>query len=224
MGNYGFFRSKSWQLIVHWAIRQPMKEQILWQNPKISAITPVDLDATTSVTQTLTCNIGDITTAVDVKWKVKDGGDITNALEGYTITKGSVNQNNVQESTLTISPAQLQKLDTSSPVTYQCSAKSSQYPQSKESPYQNLVVTFHDFGEFIPWFSYKCKQWNSATLQKTQYKINVGNLLMISTIQHWLQSTAKHSKIQRLKYPVLQLVWRRNWTQWNGKSQIRVVK
>ena len=224
MGNYGFFRSKSWQLIVHWAIRQPMKEQILWQNPKISAITPVDLDATTSVAQTLTCNIGDITTAVDVKGKVKDGGDITDTQEGYTITKGSVNQNNVQESTLTISPAQLQKLDTSSPVTYKCSAKSSQYPQSKESPYQSLVVTFHDFGEFNPSFSNKSKLWNSATLQKTQNKYNVGNFSMVSTFQHWAQSTAKHSKVRRLKYPVLQLVWRRNWTQWNGKSRNREVE
>jgi len=119
----------------------------------------------------LTCKIGDITAAVDVKWKDKDGGDITDTQEGYTITKGSVNQKKVQESTLTISPTQLQKLNTSSPVTYQCSAKSSQYPQSKESPYQNLVVTFHDFGEFIPSFSFKSKQLNSANQQNTMLEI-----------------------------------------------------
>jgi hypothetical protein len=106
------------------------------------------LDATTSVAQTLTCHIGDVTTAVDVTWRHKDGDDITNNQDGYTMKKGSVNQENIQESTLSISPAQLQKLDTSSPVTYQCSAKSLQYPESEASPYQNLVVTFHDFGEF----------------------------------------------------------------------------
>ena len=178
MGNYGLFRWKSWHFMVHCAIVQPIKVQILWQNPKISAITPVDLDATTSVAQTLTCNIHDLTAAVDVKWKDKDGGDISDTQEGYRVTKGTVNQKNVQESTLTISPAQLQKLDTSSPVTYQCSAKSSQYPQSKESPYQNLVVTFHDFGELNPSFSNKLTYPN-CEIQQLYRKLKINIILGI---------------------------------------------
>ena len=147
-----------------------MKLQILWQNLNISAITPVDLDATTSVAQTLTCIIGDVTKSVEVKWRYRDGDDITNNQDGYTMTKGSVSKKdtkNLQESTLIISPETLQKLHASSFfVTYQCSAQSSEYPESEASPYQNLLVTFHDFGEYNLSTSHKQILWSSDKPKK----------------------------------------------------------
>ena len=126
-----------------------MKLQNRDVTPKISAITPVALEATTAVAQTLTCNIGNVTTAAEVSWRDGEGGEIEHNEGGYTVNKGSVNSDNVQISTLIIAPATLQNLDTSSPVTYQCSAKSSQYPESEASPYQDLVVTFLSFCKFF---------------------------------------------------------------------------
>ena len=92
------------------------------------------MDATTAVDQTLTCNNGDVTQAVDVTWKNNDGGDVTNGAGGYTITKGTVDENNVQASTLTITAATLGALaDTSSPLTWKCAAKSTLYTDSAKS-------------------------------------------------------------------------------------------
>ena len=104
------------------------------------------MDATDDVAQTLTCNIGMVTQAVTVSWKDTTGGDITNGGD-YTITQGTVNSN-IQKSTLTISSSKLQSLTTTSPLTWKCAAKSVQYPDSEQSAFQNVVVTFLTFGEF----------------------------------------------------------------------------
>ena len=120
--------------------------KILIQYTKLSAVSPVDMKATTAVDQTLTCNIGDVTQAVNVTWKDKDGADITHNQGGYTINKGTVNGSNVQVSTLTIAAATLGALDTSSPLTWKCAAKSTLYPDSEKSTYSDVVVTFLTLG------------------------------------------------------------------------------
>ena len=107
------------------------------------------MDATTAVDQTLTCNIGDVTQAVDVTWKNNDGEDITDGVGGYTITKGTVDGSNVQTSTLKIAAATLDTLDTSSPLTWKCAARSTLYPDSEKSTDSNVIVTFLTFGMLI---------------------------------------------------------------------------
>ena len=107
------------------------------------------MDATTAVAQTLTCNIGGVTQAVDVTWMNNAGVEITNGEGGYTITKGTVGSNNIQASTLTIAAATLTALDTSSPLTWKCAAKSTLYPDSEKSIYSDVVVTFLNFGTFL---------------------------------------------------------------------------
>ena len=108
------------------------------------------MDATTAVDQTLTCNIGDVTQAVDVTWKNSDGGDVTNDVGGYTITKGTVAaEGNTQASTLTITAATLASLTTSSPLTWKCAAKSTLYTDSAKSADSDVVVTFLTYGKFL---------------------------------------------------------------------------
>ena len=104
------------------------------------------MKATTAVAQTLTCNIGDITRTVEVSWKDEGGDPIVDGQGGYTITNGQVNGSNTQVATLTIDSVTLRNLDTSSAVTYTCSARSSQYPESKQSTDQNVVITLLTFG------------------------------------------------------------------------------
>ena len=106
------------------------------------------MDATTAVAQTLTCNIGDVTQAVDVSWKKSDESDVVNGQDGYTVVTGSV-VGTVQKSTLEIEADTLRALpDTSSPLTWKCAAKSTQYPDdSEKSSDQDVVVTFHDYGK-----------------------------------------------------------------------------
>ena len=107
------------------------------------------MDATTLVDQTLTCNIGDLTQAVDVSWKKNDGGDVTTGQDGYTVTQGTV-VGGTQESTLKIQAATLGAItDTSTPLTWKCAAKSKEHPDSEISAYQDVVVTFHDYGKFL---------------------------------------------------------------------------
>ena len=102
------------------------------------------MDATTSVDQTLTCNIGDVTQAVDVTWKDKDDGDIADGAGGYTVTNGTVDGSYVQASTLTIAAATLGALaDTSAPLTWKCAAKSTLYPDSEKSTDSDAVSYTH---------------------------------------------------------------------------------
>ena len=116
----------------------------------ISAIAPVNMDATILVDQTLTCNIGSLTKAVDVSWKNNAGGEVKNGEGGYTVTQGTVDEKNNQKSTLTIAAATLGALsDTSKPLTWKCAAKSTLYPDSEMSAYSDVVVTFLKYGQFL---------------------------------------------------------------------------
>ena len=116
----------------------------------ISAISPVAKKATTSVDQTLTCNIGDVTQAVDVSWQDSNGAPVTTGVGGYTVTKGSV-VSNVQESTLTITADALAALDPDhgAALTWKCAAKSTAYPDSDISTFSPVVVTFLTYGKFV---------------------------------------------------------------------------
>ena len=108
------------------------------------------MDATTAVAQTLTCNVGDVTQAVDVSWKDSDGNAITDGQGGYIITKGPVDDNNVQKSTLTVSARTLGALsNTASPLTWKCAAKSTLYAESEISPYFDVVVTFLPYCTYL---------------------------------------------------------------------------
>ena len=114
----------------------------------ISAITPVNMDATDDIAQTLTCNIGEVTQAVSISWKTPSGGDVTDGVGGYTVTQGSV-VSNVQKSTLTITSDTLKTVLTagSTPLTWKCAAKSTEYSDSTQSAFKDVVVTFLTFGE-----------------------------------------------------------------------------
>ena len=115
----------------------------------ISAVSPIEIKATTAVDQTLTCKIGDVTQAVDVTWKDKDNKDMTHNQRGYSFNKGTVDSSNVQVSTLTVTAAMLGTLDISSPLTWKCAAKSTLYRKSEKSTYSYVVVTFLQFGKLI---------------------------------------------------------------------------
>ena len=112
-----------------------------------SAISPVNMDATDDVAQTLTCNIGDLTQDVEVSWKDPSDAAITASTTGYTITQGSVSSN-IQKSTLTIDSATLESAVAAgtSPLTWKCAAKSKQYTDSEQSGFQGVVVTFLTYG------------------------------------------------------------------------------
>jgi hypothetical protein len=112
----------------------------------ISAISPEAMKATIAVDQTLTCNIGDVTQAVDVSWKNNDGGEVKTGEGGYTVTKGAI-VGGKQASTLKIAAATLAAIsDTSKPLTWKCAAKSTLYPDSEISAYKDLIVTFLNKG------------------------------------------------------------------------------
>ena len=114
------------------------------------------MDATTAVDQTLTCNIGSVTQAVDVSWKNNADGEVKDGEGGYTVTKGTVDESNNQKSTLTIAAATLGAIsDTSKPLTWKCAAKSTLYPDSELSTYSDVVVTFHDYSKLIKYLMHK---------------------------------------------------------------------
>ena len=103
--------------------------------------------ATTAVTQTLTCNIGDVVKDVTVSWKDKDGGAITSGQGGYTIVQGSADAGTkFQKSTLKITAGKLATLGVTE-ATFKCAAKSKEYADSAKSEDQDVVVTFLKFGE-----------------------------------------------------------------------------
>ena len=108
------------------------------------------MDATEDIAQTLTCNIGEITQAVEVSWKTPSGADITDGNGGYTVTQGSV-VSNVQKSTLAITSETLKAGLTagSSSLTWKCAAKSTEYSDSEQSVFQDLVVTFLTYSKFF---------------------------------------------------------------------------
>ena len=100
--------------------------------------------------QTLTCIIGGVAKDVTVTWKDKDGVDITTG-GGYTIEQGSANSGTkIQTSTLTIDMPILATVAAAGiPVTYQCAAKSKEYPDSATSTNKDVVVGFLALGQFL---------------------------------------------------------------------------
>jgi len=108
------------------------------------------MKATDSVDQTLVCDIGDLTEAVTVSWS-QGGVPIIDSQGGYTITQGTVDGGTkIQASSLTIAAATLQALDTSSgSVVWKCAAKSGEFPESEQSEFKDLTVTFLTFGLFL---------------------------------------------------------------------------
>ena len=110
-------------------------------------MTPVT--ATTALTQTLTCNIGDVAKDVTVSWKDKDGGAVTSGAGGYTIAQGSADATTkIQKSTLEITAATLAALSVTE-ATFKCAAKSKEYADSAVSGDQDVVVSFLTFGEYL---------------------------------------------------------------------------
>ena len=105
------------------------------------------MKATSAVDQTLSCKVGNVTDAVYFTWKDTDDNDIGDLTEGYSINQGTVDDNNEQTSTLTISVAILGALDTSSPLTWKCAAQSLQFPESAKSAYSEVVVIFLVLGK-----------------------------------------------------------------------------
>ena len=108
------------------------------------------MDATDDIAQTLTCNIGDLTQAVTVSWKDPSGGDITDGFRDYTMAHRFDGGTKIQKSTLTITTTTLKSALAagSSPLTWTCAAKSTQYSDSEQSVVQDVVVTFLTFSEF----------------------------------------------------------------------------
>ena len=113
-----------------------------------SEITPQDTTQTVmALNQTLYCTIKDAPYPVHVIWKDNDFNEITNSTEGYSIHQGTVNDNNTQTSTLSISAAKLREMDTSSPLTWRCSAQSLRFQESDPSADFNVVILFLPFGK-----------------------------------------------------------------------------
>ena len=111
----------------------------------------MNMDATDDIAQTLTCNIGMVTQAVEVSWKNPADVDITDGSGGYTVTQGTVDGGTgIQKSTLAITSATLKTALSagSSPLTWKCAAKSTEYSDSLQSAFEDVVVTFLTFGEF----------------------------------------------------------------------------
>ena len=85
---------------------------------------------------------------MQVTWRNLDDSEITGSSEGYAINQGTVDENGIQISTLTISAAKLSQLNTSSPLTWECVVEPSLNPNLKYSvSLTKVVVTFLDFGE-----------------------------------------------------------------------------
>ena len=97
---------------------------------------------------TLTCRISGVTTPVEVTWRERyyeNWYNITNGENGFAVFQGSVNENQVQEATLTITPTTLSDMMYSSNVNEKllgCAAKSTLYPESPQSKFRELQVTF----------------------------------------------------------------------------------
>lgn len=97
----------------------------------------------------MTCNIGDVTTAVAVTWKDKDGNEITSGPGGYTINQGSVDSSTkIQKSTLEITSTTLDSLGVTT-ATFKCAAKSKEYAESAKSEDKDIVVNFLSFGKSL---------------------------------------------------------------------------
>jgi len=120
-------------------------------NLKVFSLSSVAKDIALAIDQTLTCTVSGLTAGQDpvvVYWKEEDAAEGSEALQDgdhYAIDQGTVTSEGEQVSILTIKVAKLGNLEGSS-VTYKCSAKSAQYPESAESQQINVVGDILTFG------------------------------------------------------------------------------
>ena len=116
----------------------------------ISAIAPTDKSVTTAVNQIISCDISGLEAAATVEWLGPDNdtpideGDTTN----YLVVQGAFSGGN-QKTTLTILPAKLVVIASSSPATYKCSVKSGHYAASLASKADVVVTVFKAFGKLL---------------------------------------------------------------------------
>ena len=98
--------------------------------------------------RSLTCKISGVTDPVEVIWADMDWNDITDGEGGYTISQGSVNENQVQEATLTISTGSLLNATDyhGDNLFYRCAAKSTKYPESPPSSFTLVDAQLLHFG------------------------------------------------------------------------------
>jgi hypothetical protein len=118
-------------------------------NVAISAMSSIPKSVTNKVEQTLTCKIEglDDEEPVTVSWKETNDGPSLASDSNYSIEQGTV-IDGTQNSVLTIGADKMATF-TGSSFTYKCSAKSSQFPDSQESAYLDVVANVLDFGKVI---------------------------------------------------------------------------
>ena len=112
-------------------------------NGTLSDVTLPDRRVVPATDQTITCQISDITQLASVTWKNDDESDLDHSVEGYTVNQGEISDG-VQESTLIISSAKLQTLETS--TTFTCVVHSGQYADSSPEVTKTMTLTTLTFG------------------------------------------------------------------------------
>ena len=101
-------------------------------------------------------------------WMDPDGLTISPDDEMYSISQSTVDNSGKQLAELSITPAKLETLASTS--AFKCSAQSGKFPASPSSPYQELVVTVLTIGnthKFNPEVTLKlnhlCSKLNGST-------------------------------------------------------------
>ena len=115
----------------------------------ISALSSEPKNLALAIDQTLTCTVSGLVDgqdAVNVFWRESAGGDALEDGDMYAINEGTVNPEGTQESILTIKVAKLETITDESSLTYKCSARSTQYPDSAESEQIDVVGNILTFG------------------------------------------------------------------------------
>ena len=88
---------------------------------------------------------------VQVSWRDNQDNDITDGESGYAISQGSVNENQVQEATLTFALGNLAydtQHDINQGVAYfKCAATSIKYSHSSRSEFKELQIQLNFLGE-----------------------------------------------------------------------------
>ena len=89
-----------------------------------------------------------MTQKVHVTWEDADGEEITNGTDGYIVNQGTVDFDNVQRSTLTITAARLKSVveHEGRYTTWKCKVRSTQFPLSDMFG-KDLIVEFPKYGE-----------------------------------------------------------------------------
>jgi len=117
----------------------------------ISAIAPTDKSVTTAVNQIISCDISGLEAAATVEW-LGPGNDTPiseSDTTNYVVDQGAgAFSGGSQKTTLTILPAKLAVIASSSPATYKCSVKSGHYAASLASK-ADVVVTVLAFGKLL---------------------------------------------------------------------------